>query len=53
VAGAIRSFEAKFNEKTRGKKDKSPSGEAWAAYKAGNFTRRDGYYDVNKYYFCP
>jgi len=44
-AEAIWSFEAKFNEKTRGKKDKSPSGEAWHAYKTGNFTRRDGYYN--------
>jgi len=46
VAGAIKSFEAKFNEKTRGSKDKSPPGEAWAAYKAGNFTKRDLYYGV-------
>ena len=46
VEGAIKSFEAKFNEKTRGSKDKSPAGEAWAAYKAGNFTKRDGYYGV-------
>jgi predicted DNA-binding WGR domain protein len=43
---AIQSFEAKFNEKTRGKKDKSPPGEAWAAYKAGNFEKRDRYYGV-------
>jgi hypothetical protein len=46
AAAAVKSFEAKFNEKTRGKKDKSAAGEAWAEYKAGNFAKRDGYYGV-------
>ena len=46
VAAAVKSFEAKFNEKTRGKKDKSAAGEAWAEYKAGRFAKRDHYYGV-------
>ena len=46
VAEAIQSFESKFHEKTRGKKDKSPKEAAWAAYKAGQFEKRDGYYGV-------
>jgi len=46
AAEAIQSFEAKFHEKTRGKKDKSPKEAAWAAYKAGQFEKRDGYYGV-------
>ena len=46
VASAIKLFEKKFNDKTRGAKDKSPPGEAWAEYKAGNFEKRDGYYGV-------
>jgi len=46
AAEAIQSFEAKFHEKTRGKKDKSPKEAAWAAYKAGQFEKREGYYGV-------
>ena len=42
VKAATTNFEAKFNEKTRGKKDKSPAGEAWVTYVEGNFQKRDG-----------
>jgi len=46
AAEAIQSFEAKFHEKTRGKKDRSPKEAAWAAYKAGQFEKREGFYGI-------